>query len=86
MPAWLTVQELAFKENDMPSEEELGRLVQDAARRSIKLPLVRVALQTKTYTVTKSDNEVEKWTVEKDHKVILDTVSSPCSIFQFIAK
>lgn len=69
-PIWLTVQELAFKD-DEKSVQELHRLVRDTERRSVKLPLVRVARETREY----KDSSGNSWKVEKDHKVILDIVS-----------
>ncbi|KAH7131804.1 putative prostaglandin G/H synthase 2/cyclooxygenase 2, pgh2/cox2 [Dendryphion nanum] len=65
-PNWLRVQELAFQD-DVKSEQELQQLVADAERRSIKLPLVRIALENMTYGEGSA-----YWKVDKDHKVILD--------------
>ncbi|KAF2492523.1 hypothetical protein BU16DRAFT_583709 [Lophium mytilinum] len=66
-PKWVKAQELAFKD-DEKSEQELRGLVEDVERRSIKLPLVRVALKIKKYKISEGNN----LKVEKDHKVILD--------------
>jgi hypothetical protein len=71
-PAWLTVQELAFKD-DKKSVLELQRLVEHAERKSIKLPLVRIALKERTYT----DDNGKQWKVEAGKTVILDIVSYP---------
>jgi hypothetical protein len=71
-PAWLTVQELAFKD-DEKSVLELQRLVEHAERKSIKLPLVRVALKERKYT----DDNGKEWKVEAGKTVILDIVSVP---------
>jgi hypothetical protein len=71
-PKWLAVQDLAFNETDKERDQKLQRLVQHAERRSIKLPMVRVALEKRIY----EDDQGKTWTVEKDHTVILDIVST----------
>jgi len=69
-PKWLTVQELAFKD-DEKSEQKLRRLVAHAERRSIKLPLVRVAREAREY----KDSKGKVWQVDAGKTVILDIVS-----------
>ena len=65
-PKWLEVQKLAFS-NDPSDEEKLKELVIEAERKSIKLPLVLIAKDTKKYG--------ENLTIEKNHTVICDIVS-----------
>ncbi|KAJ4377179.1 hypothetical protein N0V83_000002 [Neocucurbitaria cava] len=72
-PTWLTVQELASKD-DRKSAEDLQKLVEDAERRSIKLPVVRVALQAKDY----GDN----MSVEKGQTIILDIFKANDAVYK----
>lgn len=60
-PKWLRIQQLAFQEGN-ESELELQKLVLEAERRSINLPVIRQAITTAAG-------------VEADHIVILDIVS-----------
>ena len=64
-PKWLEVQELAFSD-DTDSFDKLMKLVLDAERTSIKLPVIR--------TVEK-DRDFDGWSVKKGNTIILDIVS-----------
>ncbi len=70
-PQWLQVQKLAFSNNEK-QEQELKQLVVDVERKSIKLPLVLIARNKKTYS--------KELTIEKDHIVICDIVSFPSTV------
>jgi ATP-dependent DNA ligase len=61
-PKWFRVQKLAFEE-DKTSVQELQKLVLEAERRSVKLPIVRQAIATASG-------------VKADQIVILDVVST----------
>jgi len=64
-PKWREVQKLALDDNP-ESDVKLQEHVYTAERRSIKLPIVRVARKRKTYGTR---------TVDEGHTVILDIVS-----------
>jgi hypothetical protein len=63
-PTWLEVQRLAFND-DADSFQKLTKLVLDAERTSIRLPIIRTALK---------DRDFGTWTVKKGDTVILDIV------------
>lgn len=69
-PAWLQIQDLAFSE-DKDSFEVLTKLVSDAERTSIRLPVIRTALKGREFR----DKEGKVWTVKKGDTIILDLVS-----------
>ncbi|KAK5561933.1 hypothetical protein LTR46_000738 [Exophiala xenobiotica] len=66
-PTWLRIQDLAFSQ-DQASFEELTKLVSDAERTSIRLPVIRTALKDREFR----DKEGQVWTVKKGDTIILD--------------
>ena len=68
-PTWLSVQDLAFSE-DKDSFEKLTKLVLDAERTSIRLPVIRTALKDREFR----DKYDKTWKVKKGETIILDIV------------
>jgi hypothetical protein len=69
-PTWLEVQDLALK-GDENSFEQLSKLVSEAERTCVKLPVIRTAMKDRDFT----DTAGEQWSVNKGDVVILDLVS-----------
>ena len=63
---WLEVQELAFHD-DKGSFDKLSKVVQDAERTSVRLPLIRTA---------ERDRDFGTWSVKQGDTIILDIVST----------
>lgn len=66
-PSWIVAQQLALKDNEDKTTQRLRDIVEDARRKSVKLPTIRVAKETKTYGSCK---------VHAGETVILDIVST----------
>jgi hypothetical protein len=69
-PTWLEVQDLAL-DGDKNSFERLSKLVSEAERTCIKLPVIRTAMKDRDFT----DTAGEQWSVNKGDVIILDLVS-----------
>ena len=74
-PAWSEVQGLAFKE-DKGSLDELTKLVLEAERTSIRLPVLRTAVKSRDF----KDKAGETWSVKKGDTIICDIVRPGSSL------
>lgn len=75
-PVWLEIQDLAFH-SDKASFDKLSKLVSDAERTSIRLPVIRTAVKNRDFV----DKAGRNWSVKAGDTIILDIVRSPFRIF-----